>query len=865
MAHKAIAVNVAATPLMKQYWEIKGQYNDAILFFRLGDFYEMFFDDAILASKLLDITLTSRNKHDDDPVPLCGVPYHAVEPYIAKLLENGRKIAICEQIEDPKTAKGVVRRAVTKIYTPGVVPEGAVLDDASSNFVAAVWWQGGGGGIAFADISTGHFAAAAVDTEETLIEELTKREPREILIPRSGNTTSTIYGRIGQHLHSAIISPLDDESFCTDAIDSLEGGRSLGLSSEPAGRAAGAVYRYLAYTQRGNATSIDRVERYLPGECMRLDESTKRNLEILRTVQTNESRGSFWWLMNRTQTSMGARLLKEWLCYPSTSPARINERLDAVATLVDTGSVREGVAAALRDIGDLERLTTRMSMGTGNARDVCAIAQALERAATLKGHLEGTQGLLGQIREDIDTLDDLRHLITQRIVDDPPLSVREGGMIRDGVHPELDELRSIRREGKQHLARMEGEERNRTGIGSLKVRYNKVFGYYIEVTNTHRDKVPSHYIRKQTLTNAERYITQELKEFEDKVLGAEDRIKALEYELFGELKEECSRHLEATRRTARAIARCDIVLSFARLALENRYCRPQIVSDDVIEIEEGRHPVVERIQRQERFVPNDVRLGGEAPRFMMITGPNMSGKSTAMRQTALIVLMAQVGSFVPAARARIGIVDRIFTRIGASDALARGQSTFMVEMMEASTIIREATPRSLIVIDEIGRGTSTFDGLAIAWAIAEELHDRVRARTLFATHYHELTELAVTRPAIANYQIAVKEWNDRIIFLRRLVPGGTSHSYGIEVARLAGLTPSVIARAKEILANLEKGEFDEIGRPRIARKTGENIPPGAQIPLFTASPLIDELRETDLTTLTPLEALNLLHRWKQSM
>jgi len=843
----------AVTPMMRQYLEIKEQYNDAILFYRLGDFYEMFFDDAILASKLLDITLTTRNKHDNNPVPLCGVPYHSVEPYIAKILENGRRVAICEQVEDPKSAKGVVKREVTRIFTPGVVPEGGHLDAASNNFVAAVFYGEKGIGLAFADISTGLFRAARLGSVSILKEELARIEPKEILV-----SSDDMKG----DLPGALITQLNESEFSGDCISSLKGGNSL---SSDAARAAGAVYSYLRYTQKGDPSHIAEIEHYSPGENMRLDGATKRNLEILKTAVDGEVRGSLWWLLSKTETSMGSRLLKEWLCYPLMSVEKINHRLDAVAVLFEQSNLREDLGQILKGISDLERLTTRMTMGTGNARDMLSLARSLAACAKVKDLIADSGGMLNELHVNIDPISDLTQEVFATISDDPPLSVREGGMIHDGIHRELDELRSVRKEGKGNLIRMEAEERERTGIGSLKVRYNKVFGYYIEITNTHRDKVPQDYIRKQTLANAERFITPALKEYEDKVLGAEDRIKDLEYEIFSELRLRMAAKADRIKSTANAVAVLDVLASFANIAREGKYVRPEVDESDLIQIDEGRHPVVEKLQREERFVPNDTLLNGNDRRLMMITGPNMAGKSTVMRQTALIVLMAQIGSFVPAKNAHIGVVDRIFTRIGASDALSKGQSTFMVEMTEAATILREATKKSLVIIDEIGRGTSTFDGLAIAWSIAEDLHDRVRARTMFATHYHELTELKVTREGVKNYQIAVKEWNDRVIFLRRLVPGATSNSYGIQVASLAGLTKTVVERAKEILSNLEGGEFDEIGRPRLALSGEHAVPRDSQMMLFTSHPMMDRLRELDLTTLTPLEALNLLHNWKQSM
>lgn len=859
--------------MLRQYLRIKQEYQDAILLFRLGDFYEMFFEDAQISSKILDITLTSRNKNDENPIPLCGVPYHSVEPYIAKLLENGKKVAICEQTEDPAQAKGVVKREVTRIYTPGVIPEGDALDAGSNTFVAAVYCSeiGGNGkrsksdrsgekggtgevwGLAYADISTGLFRATECADKSILFEELRRIDPREIVVPtRQTEEDNRQTEEIRTACPKALITPRSSGDF--EAED----------GSGAADRAAAGVNSYLKYTQKVGEIGTSRVEFYSPGESMLLDDSTKRNLELTITIHEGRAHGSLLWLLNHTRTAMGARLLKEWLLTPLNKLEIIKERHDAVEFFASETSPRESVRSALGKIADIERLTTRMSLGTGNARDMQAIARSIASAADLAELVSSRQWLGSELVGRVEALASLRSTIEATVSDDPPISLREGGMVREGVNAELDELRAVSRDGKSALAKIEAKERERTGIATLKVRYNKVFGYYLEVTNAHRDKVPEDYVRKQTLTNAERYITQELKAFEEKVLGAEGRIKSLEYEIIGELRERIASNAGELRATAGIIAKLDVLASFAEVAVVNRYCRPTVTDGDNIFIEEGRHPVVEKLNREERFVPNDVSVGGDAGNLIMITGPNMAGKSTVMRQTALIVLMAQIGSFVPAAKAEIGIADRIFTRIGASDALARGQSTFMVEMTEAATILREATKKSLIIIDEIGRGTSTFDGLAIAWSMAEELHDKVRARTLFATHYHELAELAATRSGIRNFQIAVKEWNDKVIFLRRLVKGATSHSYGIEVAKLAGLPSGMIERSREILANLEKGEFDDVGQPRIAQHEGQTMHAG-QLALFTAHPFVENLRDTDLSTLSPLEALNLLHKWKEKI
>jgi len=858
------------TPMVKQYLRIKTIYNDAILLYRVGDFYEMFFEDAEIASKLLDITLTSRNKDDPNSVPLCGVPYHSVEPYIAKLISLGKKVAICDQVEDPKTAKGVVKREVTRVITPGIVLDGEGVAAGSNNFLAAVFIpplckgrEGGvdlppltppykGGevfGLALADVSTGHFSAAEFGSIELLAEELARLEPREVILPLCKGESEGVdlpslslpyKGREGE---KTLITPLDEKHFDAQAISHLEGATHIIHSLPSAARAAGAIWHYITETQKGEPRHIRRIETSLGTKTMRLDEATKRNLELFRTMIDGGTKGTLVDLLDRTSTAMGARKLKSWMLYPLMDWKAIESRFDAVETIIESNLASE-LPAHLARVYDLERIGARIAMGTASARDMAGLKESIVVMSNIpplcKGRLGGvdlpplTPPYKGG--EIFDPLTDIASKIEKTIVGEPPFSLRDGGIIKSGVDAELDGLRSISFGGKDSIARIEARERERTGINSLKVKYNKIFGYYIEITHTHKDKVPEDYIRKQTLVNAERYITPELKDYEDKVLAAEDKIRALEYDIFFKLREDIAAQVERITKTADTLATIDVLTSFAIAAREYKYTRPKVNEGREIKIVEGRHPIIERLNPIERFVPNDVCLDGQENRLLIITGPNMAGKSTAMRQTALIVLMAQMGSFVPAKEATIGVADRIFTRIGASDALSQGQSTFMVEMREAATILKEATERSLVVIDEVGRGTSTFDGLSIAWAIAEDLHDRVRARTLFATHYHELTELALTKDGIKNFNIAVKEWKGEVIFLRKLVPGGTSRSYGIQVAKLAGLPEAVIERSHEVLKNLEAGELDEIGKPRLASHGSSKEINTTQMNLFVHDP-----------------------------
>ncbi|MCM2357362.1 MAG: DNA mismatch repair protein MutS [Geobacteraceae bacterium] len=858
------------TPMMRQYLEIKADYPDAILFFRLGDFYEMFLDDAVKASRILDITLTSRNKNSEGAdVPLCGVPYHSVTPYIARLIEAGEKVAICEQVEDPKAAKGIVKREVVKVVTPGMVIDADSLSPKENNYLLSLYGADGRWGVSYLDLSTGEFRVTELDGRDGAFAEVACVNPREILLPLQFRDSGEAGALTGA---GAMVTFLDEWVYDPDYSKRLFqcqfGVASPELLGGRGGRhgvaAAGAVLHYLQQTQLGRAEHVREIAWYETREHLVLDEATRRNLELTATLAEGKRKGSLLGLMDRTATAMGGRKLKQWISYPLISVELIRERQDAVEELLGDPGRRRELAALLGGVHDLERLNGRISLASAGAKDLVALADSLLRIPGLQGLLSSAAApLLRRLHAGTDPLEELAELIRKGIVENPPFVLRDGGIIADGYNAELDELRAISREGKGFIARLEAQERARTGINSLKIRYNKVFGYYIEVTRTNLAAIPGDYIRRQTLANAERFVTPELKEYEEKVLGAEERIAGLEYALFQEIRERVAGQGARIARTADQLATLDLLVSLAELAHDRGYCRPAVDDGDVIAISGGRHPVIEGMNLGERFVPNDTHLDNRENQLLIITGPNMAGKSTFMRQVALITLMAQVGSFVPAEEARIGVVDRIFTRVGAADNLARGQSTFMVEMTETANILRNATQKSLIILDEIGRGTSTFDGVSIAWAVAEFLHDSAchAAKTLFATHYHELTELAVTRGRIKNCNIAVREWNDQIIFLRKIVAGGASHSYGIQVARLAGLPVEVIDRAREILHNLEKGEYGEGGVPRIARgkKTDKGVA-SPQLSLFEAEEdlLRKRLKGLNVATLTPLEALNIL-------
>jgi len=865
------------TPAMKQYVEVKSLHEDCIVLFRMGDFYEIFFEDAITASKILDITLTSRNKGKEDSIPLCGFPYHAASTYIPKLIEKGLKVAICEQIEDPKLAKGVVKREVVRIVTPGLVVDAENLQAKENNFLAAVYPFDGHIGLAFLDISTGEFLVSDFQDAQFFEAELAALEFREIIIPQ-GIGRDSFLKAFTRRENSCRLDEFPSEYFDREAASRLlqvyipeELLESQGLKDYPAViGAAGAVLRYVEETQKNQVKHINRLQWYSAADYLVLDETAKRTLELFKTIQDNRAAGSLFHVLDETVTAMGGRRLRWWLNYPLVDTEKIRERLAAVAEIRENHLFRENLRKVLSEVYDMERLAGRIAMGVANGRDLIALKQSLKNLPALKRLLaERTTLVLSNIHEGIDELPDLHELIERAISESPPVTLREGGIIKEGYDAERDRLFYMTRDGRRWIAALEEKERKRTGISSLKVGYNNVFGYYIEISKANAALAPEDYVRKQTLVNAERYINQELKEYEATVLNAEARCREREYELFVKVRETAAGEINRMQETASRLADLDALASLAEVAEKYNYCCPVVDREDGIEIEVGRHPVVERMSLKDGFVPNDVALDTDENRFLVITGPNMAGKSTYIRQVALIVLLAQMGSFVPASRARIGVVDRIFTRIGAADSLVRGQSTFMVEMNEVAQILRHATARSLVILDEVGRGTSTFDGLSIAWAVAEYLHDKkcIGARTMFATHYHQLTELAIAGSGFKNFNIAVKEWGDRIIFLRKIVQGGTNRSYGIQVARIAGVPDEVIIRAREILDNLETGEIDEVGMPRIARSKKRKVRNQGQLNLFMSERerIIEELAALKTSDTAPQEALNMLENWQRRL
>lgn len=866
-----------ATPLMRQYLEIKAKHQDAVLFFRLGDFYEMFMEDAVLASRILGITLTSRNKGDEDAVPLCGIPFHSSQGYIAKLVANGHKVAICEQVEDPKTAKGIVKREVVRVVTPGLVTDTDTLEPKENNYLLGISGGDDQYGIAHIDITTGEFRVTQVAGIGQVESELGSLRPREVLFADT-EAGALVHKKLASVVDGMMVNLLPDWVFESDyagqqlcTFFGVSGLQSFGCQDLPAAQqAASAVLYYLQQTQKDELRHIRPLQTYHTRHFMVLDDATRRNLELTATLQEGKKRGSLLGVLDRTVTAMGGRTLRHWIHYPLIDQEQILKRQNAIAELVEESLVRIELIEALDGVYDLERLNSKIAMASANAKDLAALRVSLGRLPQLDDQLAlFTGSYLIELKEQLDLLPDLVELLEKAIVDDPPFVLRDGGIIRDGYNAELDELRTISREGKGWIARLEQEERQRTEIPTLKVKYNKVFGYFIEITNRNLDRIPEDYQRKQTLSNAERFITPKLKEYEAKVLGAEEQLVELEYNLFQQVRLQTAAEGRRVQQSADALASLDALLSLADLAHDRNYIRPTIDDSGVINIEAGRHPVVEGMPLKEAFVPNDVDLDSDKNQLLIITGPNMAGKSTYMRQVALITLMAQIGSFVPAEKARIGVVDRIFTRVGASDNLAKGESTFMVEMNETANILRHATNRSLVILDEIGRGTSTFDGVSIAWAVAEYLHDNpaVAAKTLFATHYHELTDLALTRDRVKNYNIAVKEWNDQIIFLRKIVSGGASRSYGIQVGRLAGLPEPVIKRAKEILHNLEAGEYGRSGEPRLGESRNKpKKQPSSQLSLFNTDPdslIRNRLEAADLSCMTPLEAINFLNELKE--
>ena len=854
--------------MIKQYLQIKSQYPDSILFFRMGDFYEMFFEDAQVGSKELDIALTSRNKGKKDSIPLCGVPHFAAETYISKLLQKGYKVALCDQVEDPKLAKGIVKREVVRVFTPGLALDTVHLGTGESNYLMGFCAEGEVFGLAFLDISTGELKTSQISGFDPFLNEALRNEPKEILSLKLFQE-HPCFERFKKSFENGLVNYLEDLKF--DSIlplSEMEG--ASGLQRSPlASQAVAMVLHYAEENQKKPLSHIRSIVFYRVQDFMVIDEVAKKNLELTRSLFDQGKKGSLFWVLDDTMTAMGSRKLKQWVNYPLMDIQEIDRRLEGVSELKEKKIERKQLRESLKGVQDMERLTSRIFLGHANARDLVGLKLSLKNLPDLKILLQafGTPILKG-IASELESFDDLHHLLESSIVENPPLSLREGGLVKSNYNKELDDLRKIGREGKGWILRLEAEERKKTGISSLKVRYNQVFGYYIEVTKSNLHLVPQHYERKQTLVNAERFVTPELKEFEAKVLGAEEAICQLEYRLFEEIRKQVSDQTPRLQKTASAIAVIDILCSLAEVADRYDYNRPVVDEGEEIVIEDGRHPVLERMSLSERFVPNDTLLNNQEHQIVIITGPNMAGKSTYLRQVALLIVMAQIGCFVPAREAKIGVVDRIFTRVGALDNIMRGQSTFMVEMMETARILNQATLRSLVVLDEIGRGTSTFDGLSIAWAVAEYLHDHpsLRPKTLFATHYHELTELSLTKERVRNYNVAVREWGGDIIFLRKIVEGGTNRSYGIQVARLAGLPQKVIDRAKEILSNLERGELDSMGLPKIAKSkmAGSKPTPPVQPSLFVpADPIRALLKKLKIDQLTPLEAINVLDELKK--
>ena len=874
------------TPMMKQYMQTKEEYKDCILFYRLGDFYEMFFDDALTASKELEITLTGKNCGLEERAPMCGIPYHAVDSYLNRLVSKGYKVAICEQVEDPKTAKGIVKREVIRVVTPGTNLDTQGLDETKNNYIMCIVYMADRYGLSVADVTTGEYLVTELDSQTKLMDELYKFMPSEIVCNEAFYMSGLDLDDLKNRLHMAIYS-LEawyfDDALCRETLQehfkvaSLEG---IGLSDYECGMiASGALLKYLEETQKNSLSHMSRLTRYATGNYMVLDSATRRNLELVETLREKQKRGSLLWVLDKTKTAMGARTLRKYVEQPLIDKESIVKRLDAVAELKDNAICREEIREYLNPVYDLERLVGKITYQSANPRDLIAFQSSLSMLPSVKCILKDMESdLLKEIYEELDPLEELCDLVGRAIQEEPPLAMKEGGIIKDGYNEEVDRLRKAKSEGKNWLADLETKEREKTGIKNLRIRYNKVFGYYLEVTNSFKDLVPDYYTRKQTLANAERYIIPELKELEDTILGAEDKLCALEYELYCEVRNTIAAELTRIQRTAKAVAKLDVIASLALVAERNNYVRPKINEKGVIDIRDGRHPVVEKMIPNDMFIANDTYLDDKKQRISIITGPNMAGKSTYMRQAALIVLMAQLGSFVPASSANIGLVDRIFTRVGASDDLASGQSTFMVEMNEVANILRNATSKSLLILDEIGRGTSTFDGLSIAWAVVEYISNSklLGAKTLFATHYHELTELEGKISNVNNYCIAVKEKGDDIVFLRKIVKGGADKSYGIQVAKLAGVPDPVINRAKEIVEELVTADITgkvkdiAVQGSETKKKKQKKLDEVdlTQFSLFDTvkdDDVLNELKELDISHMTPMDAMNKLYQLQNKL
>ena len=874
------------SPMMQKYLETKEQYKDCILFYRLGDFYEMFFEDAVLVSKELEITLTGKDCGLEERAPMCGIPYHAVDTYLSRLVEKGYKVAIGEQVEDPKTAKGLVKREVVRVVTPGTNLNTAALDETKNNYLMCITYMDDSFGIAITDITTGDFLVTEVENTRTLLDEINKFVPTEIVVNSAFYLTGIDVEDLKNRL-SICVFTLDswyfDEDLCKTTLKEhfkvmdLSG---LGINDYASGTiAAGALFKYLLETQKTTLSHIISVTPYSTGKYMLIDTSSRRNLELTETLREKQKRGSLLWVLDKTKTAMGARMLRQFIEQPLIDKKQITERQDAIEELNSELITRDEIREYLNPIYDLERLISKISYKSANPRDLIAFRNSLSMLPHIKRQMASYRTpLLAGLYEELDELEDIHTLINDSIMEEPPLVIREGGIIKEGFNEEIDRLRSAKTEGKTWLAQLEQKEKDRTGIKSLKIKYNKVFGYYIEVTNSFKDMVPENYIRKQTLANAERYITDELKNLEDIILGAEEKLSGIEYDKFCLIRDTIAEEVVRIKNTAKVIAALDAFASMAFVAERNNYIKPKMNEKGIIDIKNGRHPVVEKMMSGSMFVENDTYLDKQNNRISIITGPNMAGKSTYMRQTALIVLMAQIGSFVPAQSANIGICDRIFTRVGASDDLASGQSTFMVEMTEVANILRNATSDSLLILDEIGRGTSTFDGLSIAWAVVEHISNTrlLGAKTLFATHYHELTELEGTLSGVNNYCIAVKEQGEDIVFLRKIIKGGADKSYGIQVAKLAGIPETVILRAKEIAQELSNADISAR-----AKEIAGSLEPAAQNKNFRANDLdavqmslfdtvkdddiLEELKNMDVTNMTPIDALNTLYKLQNKL
>ena len=873
------------TPMMKQYMQTKEEYKDCILFYRLGDFYEMFFDDALTASKELEITLTGKNCGLEERAPMCGIPYHAVDSYLNRLVSKGYKVAICEQVEDPKTAKGIVKREVIRVVTPGTNLDTQGLDETKNNYIMCIVYMADRYGLSVADVTTGEYLVTELDSQTKLMDELYKFMPSEIVCNEAFYMSGLDLDDLKNRLHMAIYS-LEawyfDDALCRETLQehfkvaSLEG---IGLSDYECGMiASGALLKYLEETQKNSLSHMSRLTRYATGNYMVLDSATRRNLELVETLREKQKRGSLLWVLDKTKTAMGARTLRKYVEQPLIDKESIVKRLDAVAELKDNAICREEIREYLNPVYDLERLVGKITYQSANPRDLIAFQSSLSMLPSVKCILKDMESdLLKEIYEELDPLEELCDLVGRAIQEEPPLAMKEGGIIKDGYNEEVDRLRKAKSEGKNWLADLETKEREKTGIKNLKIKFNKVFGYFFEVTKSYLNLVPDRYIRKQTLANCERYITEELNELESKILGAEEKVVDLEYKLFIEIRNKIAVNIERLQKASNIISILDVLTSFAIVAEDYNYQKPIIDDGGIIDIKGGRHPVIEKMLPAGEFIDNDTYLDEENEQMSIITGPNMAGKSTYMRQVALIVLMAQIGSFVPVTSARIGVVDKIFTRVGASDDLSMGQSTFMVEMMEVAEILREATKKSLVILDEIGRGTSTYDGLSIAWAVVEYIADKERcgAKTLFATHYHELTELEGKLEGVQNYCIAVKEDGEDIVFLRKIVKGGADRSYGIQVARLAGVPDEVLVRAREIADLLEAKDANS-NLSKLTDLSEKDLKGGTeamtQLSIFDTmettnqtDAILFELRDINLSNVTPMDAMNLVYKWQNKL